>query len=211
MRLIYRGAEADVFEGQWCGLPAVYKVRNPLPYRLPELDNLIRSQRTVREAETIHAAKQAGVRSPHIYYLSGHEALLVMEYVRGERLKTLLDKVSEREATEVAGDLGRSIGALHGQGIVHGDVTTSNVIVEGTGAVRLIDFGLAGHSKRLEDHAVDLRLIKETLTAAHHDLSKTFMDGLMRGYGSALGRARAKAAARKLAEIERRGRYAKVE
>jgi TP53 regulating kinase-like protein len=213
MKLLYRGAEADVFRGEWCGLPAVYKVRNPLPYRLPELDKLIRVQRTAHEAQMIHLSRVAGVSAPHLYYLSTQEALLVMEYLEGKRLKTLLLEagLKDERVVEIGEEFGRSVGKLHAAGIMHGDLTTSNVIIDGSGGVSVIDFGLAIHSQKLEDQAVDLRLIKETLTGAHNVLSKRFMQSLLSGYTSVLGKERAEAATRKLAEIERRGRYARVE
>jgi TP53 regulating kinase and related kinases len=212
LKLLYRGAEADVLKGEWCGRPAVYKVRRPLLYRLPELDKLIRSQRTVREAQMIHQSKLAGVSAPHLYYLSPQEALLVMEFVEGERLKTLLleEGLARGRVTALGEGFGRSIARLHAAGIMHGDLTTSNVLADGD-VLSLIDFGLAIHSQRLEDHAVDLRLIKETLTGAHNEVSKRFMKSLLSGYSSVLGTARAEAVTRKLAEIERRGRYARVE
>jgi TP53 regulating kinase-like protein len=211
VKLLYRGAEADVYRGDWCGQPAVYKMRRPLRYRLPELDNMIRSQRTTHEAQMIHDSKLAGVSSPHLYYLSPREALLVMEFVEGKRLKTLLEPdLPGGRVEELGEEFGRSIARLHAAGIMHGDLTTSNAIVNG-GGISLIDFGLAVHSTRLEDHAVDLRLIKETLTGAHNSVSKPFMRSLMAGYTSVLGRRRANAATKKLAEIERRGRYARVE
>ena len=212
MKLLYRGAEADVFRGGWCGHPAVYKMRKPLPYRLPELDKLIRSQRTVHEAQMIHMSKLAGVSTPHLYYLSPQEALLVMEFLEGKRLKTLLleEGLTGRRVVALATEFGRSIARLHAAGIMHGDLTTSNVIVDGD-ELSLIDFGLAIHSLRLEDQAVDLRLIKETLTGAHNTVSKPFMQSMLSGYSSVLGEKRAEAAVKKLAEIERRGRYARVE
>jgi TP53 regulating kinase and related kinases len=212
VKLLYRGAEADVYRGDWCGLPAVYKLRKPLEYRHPELDNLIRGQRTVHEAQMIHLSKLAGVSAPHLYYLSPPEALLVMEFVKGERLKTLLLEpgLTKARAAALGEEFGRSIARLHAAGIMHGDLTTSNVIVDGD-VLSLIDFGLAIHSQRLEDQAVDLRLIKETLTGAHNAVSKRFMQSLLSGYSSVLGSERAEAATRKLAEIERRGRYARVE
>jgi TP53 regulating kinase and related kinases len=212
VKLLYRGAEADVFRGEWCGQPAVYKLRKPLLYRLPDLDKLIRSQRTVHEAQMIHQSKLAGVSAPHLYYLSPPEALLVMEYLEGERLKTLLlGPGLTGERVKALGDaFGRSIARLHAAGIMHGDLTTSNVIVNGD-VLSLIDFGLAIHSQRLEDQAVDLRLIKETLIGAHNTVSKQFLQSLLSGYSSVLGSARAEAATKKLAEIERRGRYARVE
>lgn len=212
LKLLYRGAEADVYRAEWCGQPAVYKLRKPLLYRLPELDNLIRSQRTVHEAQMIHQSKLAGVSAPHLYYLSPQEALLVMEFVKGERLKTLLLEagLTKGRVAALGEEFGRSIARLHAAGIMHGDLTTSNVIVDGD-VLSLIDFGLAVHSQRLEDQAVDLRLIKETLTGAHNEVSKQFMQSLLSGYSAVLGSAKAEAATKKLAEIERRGRYARVE
>jgi TP53 regulating kinase and related kinases len=212
LKLLYRGAEADVFKGEWCGQPAVYKMRKPLPYRLPELDRLIRGQRTIHEAQIMHQSKLAGVSAPHLFYLSPEEALLVMEYLEGERLKTLLLEpgLSKSRLKALGEELGWSIGRLHAAGIMHGDLTTANAIVDGD-TLSLIDFGLAIRSQRLEDQAVDLRLIKETLTGAHNSVSKPFMQSLLEGYSSVLGRERAEAAARKLAEVERRGRYARVE
>ncbi|HUI00245.1 MAG TPA: Kae1-associated kinase Bud32 [Nitrososphaerales archaeon] len=211
LKLLYRGAEADVFAGEWCGTPAVYKVRKPLPYRLPELDTLIRSQRTSREAQMLHLSKEAGVSAPHVLYVSPAEALLVMEFLQGNRLKVLLEAGPPKAKVEALGqEFGRSVAKLHAAGIMHGDLTTSNVIVR-DGEISLIDFGLSVRSHRLEDHAVDLRLIKETVTGAHHPVSKGFMAAFLEGYSSVVGEEKAEAARRQLAEIERRGRYARVE
>ena len=212
MKLLYRGAEADVFKGEWCGRPAVYKKRKPLLYRHPELDRTIRNQRTIHEAQIMHQSKAAGVAVPYLFHLSPEESLLVMEFVEGERLKTLLldGGLARGRVGDLGEEVGRSVAKLHGAGIMHGDLTTSNVIVH-DGTLVLIDFGLALRSLRLEDQAVDLRLIKETLTGAHNGVSKPFMKALLEGYASILGPSRAESAAKKLAEIERRGRYARVE
>lgn len=211
MNLIYRGAEADVFRGHWCGLPAVFKFRKPLEYRLPKLDSTIRGQRTVREAQMIHLAKEAGVRSPYLYYSSPSEALLVMEDLGGTRLKAVLDDGRLKRFASLAKIVGESVGKLHASGIMHGDLTTSNILVGDSGEVGFIDFGLSIHTRRLEDQAVDLRLIKETLTGAHNRAAKSFMRSLLEGYSTVLGKAKTEDAVRKLREIERRGRYARVE
>jgi TP53 regulating kinase-like protein len=208
--LIYRGAEADVYLGDWCGRTAVFKLRKRLPYRLDSLDRTIRTQRTIREAEMIHRAKDAGVKSPFLYFLDVPDTLLVMEFVSGNRMKELVHSASGEKSMYLFRELGKQVAKLHSAGIMHGDLTTSNVIV-GSGGLVLIDFGLSVPTARLEDQAVDLRLIKETITGAHAALAKGALDALFAGYGEVLGENRLKAATRQLKQIERRGRYAKVE
>lgn len=209
MKLIYRGAEADIYSGEWSSERAIYKFRKPLPYRHPELDAEIRAQRTFREAEIIEDARRLGVRVPHLFYVSRQESLIVMQEIAGPRLKTILSsggKGSEAISTE----FGAAVGRLHDGGVMHGDLTTSNVLVNASG-INLIDFGLSAHSDRVEDHAVDLRLIKETLVGAHSEVAQAVMASFMSGYAGEVGEGRARSVGRKLVEIERRGRYARVE
>ncbi len=210
MRLLYRGAEADLMLGSWSGREAVYKVRKSLPYRLKELDDAIRTQRTIHEAQLMHHAKVSGVRTPFLYYVEPHNALLVMEFIRGKRLKEELASTSTFEVRDRFHKLGRMTALLHQAGIMHGDLTTSNVLVN-DGELVLIDFGLAIRSKRLEDHAVDLRLIKETLTGAHPTVSKQALESLFDGYGDEVGEKYFRAATRQLGKIEKRGRYARAD
>ncbi len=208
-RLIYRGAEADVVKGRWQGLEAVFKLRKPLPYRHPVLDDAIRRQRTIHEAEVIHAAKEAGVLAPHLFFVDPAGSTLVMEYIRGGRLKDILSRVSRQEAGRLFAALGRDAAKLHSAGIMHGDLTTANIISRGSDLF-FLDFGLSIHSLRLEDHAVDLRLIKETLVGAHSEVSSLALASLFEGYSSEAGPARGRAVMRQLRSIERRGRYARL-
>lgn len=208
-RLLYRGAEAEVILGEWQGLEAVYKIRNPLPYRLPALDGAIRRQRTLREAEMIHQAKAAGVAAPFLYAVDVPSSTLVMEYVRGARVKDLIGASSKRETARVFHEFGRDAARLHATGIMHGDLTTANV-VRRDGHLVFIDFGLSVRTHRLEDHAVDLRLIKETLGGAHPAVASAAMGALEAGYEVVAGPARSRAVLRQLRSIERRGRYARV-
>ena len=207
--LLYRGAEADVMRGDWQGLDAVYKIRKPLLYRLTVLDDAIRKQRTIHEAQMIHLAKEAGVSSPYLYDVDLPSSTLVMEYVKGDRLKDLIGSMSKRRAELVFNEFGSSAGALHKAGIMHGDMTTANVIARG-GALVFIDFGLSTRTSRVEDHAVDLRLIKETMAGAHPDEAPAALEAFNRGYAGVAGQARARAVLKQLQAIERRGRYARV-
>jgi TP53 regulating kinase-like protein len=198
-----------VVKGRWEGLDVVFKMRKPLAYRLPVLDNAIRFQRTVREAEMLHAAKEAGVPAPHVYYVDPKAATLVMEYVEGPRVKDILSQLSSGEVDDVFETLGRSTAKLHASKIMHGDLTTANLVMQ-DGRMVFLDFGLSLHTDRVEDHAVDLRLIKETVQGAHPDIAEDAMKSLFSGYGAGVGTARSKAALRQLKSIERRGRYARV-
>ncbi len=207
--LLYKGAEADVVLGHWQGLEAVFKVRKPLKYRLEVLDDAIRRQRTIREAQMIHLAKKAGVASPFLYDIDVPGSTLVMEYVRGERVKDLVGSLDQKELEGLFFEFGRNTAKLHSAGIMHGDLTTANVVRRDVALV-FIDFGLSVRTTRLEDQAVDLRLIKETLVGAHPEIATLALESLNRGYAAVVGRAKAKAVQRQLLSIERRGRYARV-
>lgn len=209
-RLLYKGAEADVYLGRWCGRKAVFKRRKVMAYRLPSLDQAIRAQRTAKEAEMMHRSKGAGVESPVLYFVDPLHSTLVMEFVEGPRMKDLLSGAPASEAEPLFEELGRDAALLHEAGIMHGDLTTSNVVVR-RGSLVFLDFGLSASTYRLEDRAVDLRLIKETITGAHPEVAVPAMRALLVGYGSESGEARLRDVTRQLRDIERRGRYARVE
>ncbi len=208
-KLIYCGAEADILRGEWQGLDVVYKVRKPLEYRLPILDEAIRHQRTLREAQMIHQAKKAGVDAPSLYHVDPASATLVMEFVKGDRLRDVIGGIPSEELLEVFFMFGRNVARLHKSSIMHGDLTTANVVRRGGGLV-FIDFGLSLRSERLEDHAVDIRLIKETVVGAHSGVASAALEGFYEGYSTVVGKARFRQVQKQLQNIERRGRYARV-
>ena len=215
-RVIYRGAEADLLRGWWCGLDAVFKFRRPFIYRLKVLDDAIRRQRTAREAEMIHDAKRSGARTPLLYFVDPANALIVMQWVKGRRLKEAVSSLPPEGLERVFAELGGEVARLHASGIMHGDLTTSNVLLDNDdrsddNELTLIDFGLAIRTTRLEDRAVDLRLVKETLTGAHSEVASKAYAALLEGYGGEVGPGEVRAVTRQVAEIERRGRYARVE
>ena len=199
-----------MLKAPWCGLQAVYKVRKRLPYRLPLLDSEIRRQRTIHEAEMIGYAKKAGVSSPFLYFVDPANATLVMEFIDGGRMKDLVSTIPQDSARTLFEQFGADVARLHAAGIMHGDLTTANVVKRG-GELVFLDFGLSVHSSRIEDHAVDLRLIKETIVGAHSDVSQLALASLAEGYRKVAGGSRSRAVFRQLGAIERRGRYARVE
>jgi serine/threonine-protein kinase len=76
----------------------------------------------------------------------GH-TFLSMEFVDGEDLSSLLRRVGrfpEDRAIEIARQICAGLAAAHERGVVHRDLKPANVMLDGTGKVRLTDFGLAG-------------------------------------------------------------------
>ncbi|HZD13016.1 MAG TPA: lipopolysaccharide kinase InaA family protein, partial [Candidatus Binatus sp.] len=104
-------------------------------------------------------------------------------------------------------DLGKQMGLLHARGIVHGDLTTSNLLVSPENHVYLIDFGLANYSREPEDRAVDLHLLKRSISTSHNISEARCFKAFSKGYSSLLGSRPASRVYEKAREIARRGRY----
>lgn len=200
MQLAKKGAEADIYIIEWAGEKAVSKVRSPKPYRHEALDATIRKHRTIHEASFMSAAKTAGVKSPFVHFVDPERAEIIMEFVEGENVR---DAISP----DLCHEIGRYAAMLHTSSIIHGDLTTSNFI---TGKkLVLLDFGLSYYSERMEDMAIDIRLIKEIFTSAHIAVKKAF-PRFMEGYASVAGEKKACRMLDNVREIEQRGRYARV-
>lgn len=205
--LIKKGAEASVYLAEWHGRKVVMKKRLPKEYRPPQLDLQIRNYRTVHEPQLMHEAKEAGVPTPLIYLVDVEHATIIMEYVDGKQTKQLLGEVSERERQRLCFKIGCLIGLLHQHGIVHGDLTTSNMILDRNGNVYFVDFGLGEKTAELEARAVDLHLMKRALQSTHFEFADECMRSVVEGYASIVGAESSKKVAEKIGEIERRGRY----
>ena len=209
LTLIAKGAEADILlDPDWNGIKAIIKRRGEKLYRVPELDAAIRRSRTIREASIIHRAKEAGVPTPLIYGVDPDGAQIVMEYVEGEKVRDVVDKVDSEERIRLFEEIGRKAGLLHGAGIAHGDLTTSNMISCG-GRVVFIDFGLAEMSDEVESRGVDLNLMYRMLMSTHYEHTEELFTAFKAGYGETLDEARE--ALERMDEISRRGRYVERE
>jgi len=167
----------------------------------------IRSYRTMHEPQLIHEAKEAGVPTPLIYLVDVGHATIVMEYLDGKQIKQLLGQVSELKRQRLCFKIGCLIGLLHIHGIVHGDLTTSNMILDENGTVYFVDFGLGEKTVELEARAVDLHLMKRALQSTHFEFADECMRSVVEGYSSTVGAESSKKVAEKIGEIERRGRY----
>ena len=204
-----KGAEADLYQDLWYGLKIVKKIRRPKAYRIPQLDFEIRRSRTIREAQMIHDAKLVGVSTPFIYWVDMEATTIIMQYIEGYRVKESLDSLSPDDRGGLCERIGMMVGKLHSNGIIHGDLTTSNMIVARNDSIVLIDFGLAEYSKELEKRGVDLLLLRRSLQATHYLSAKQCLNAIIIGYASVMGEKIVKDVKRKIREIIRRGRYAR--
>ncbi len=198
-----RGAEAELRKTEFLGRSAVEKYRVPKAYRLAALDDELRRSRIRTEVRLMSEARAAGVSVPVIYDVDLVDNKIVMEFVDGPTMKEVLDRGGDR-AREAAREIGRIAGRLHRAGIIHGDLTTSNMILR-DGRIVLIDFSLGGKGSTAEERGVDLHLLREALTSAHKN-SAAYYREVLAGYRDVLGAA-AKNSVAKVKEIESRGRY----
>lgn len=193
MKVIARGAEAVLSrDGE-----RLVKDRVSKGYRVPELDDKIRYQRTRTEERMLSRARRAGVNAPVVWEAGKSE--IVMEFVKGITVKEGLNKLPKREQLRVYEQIGEAAAGLHRAGIMHGDLTTSNMILSpakvadkgkgqaspgkaGAGTLYVIDFGLAKTSKKVEDQAVDLYLLYEALKAAHYRFLKEAWKNIIKAY-----------------------------
>ncbi|MEM2122290.1 MAG: KEOPS complex kinase/ATPase Bud32 [Candidatus Bathyarchaeia archaeon] len=222
MKLIRKGAEADLYLHNWHGLKVILKKRIRKKYRHRSLDLRIRRYRTIHEAQMIHEARKAGVPTPIVYEVDKNRFTIVMEYIQGDRVKELLESINDKERRSLSNRIGGLIARLHMKNIIHGDLTTSNLIMAkpiprsprtGGGSGRdgslfLIDFGLSYYSIEIEDRGVDLHLLKRALYSSHYRVAEECYPYIVSGYREAIGGDYASKVLEKVEDIERRGRYA---
>ncbi|PSH01391.1 MAG: Kae1-associated kinase Bud32, partial [Nanohaloarchaea archaeon SW_10_44_10] len=165
-----KGAEAtvEIGEGQ------VIKKRTEKKYRHEQLDEKIRKERTETEKNLLSEANKYGVNVPEVKKTDA--SILELEKIEGEKLK---HKVENKP--ELLEKLGENISLLHSIDIIHGDLTTSNAIVEDS-EVFLIDFGLSFRSQRTEDRAVDIHLLKQVLESSHPEVAEKAWRNFVEGY-----------------------------
>ena len=205
MRLIKKGAEADIFEVNWNKTPAILKIRKPKTYRNSTLDSSIRKQRTIKESQIISEVKSFGVPAPLVYHVNVETSSIIMQKISG----TIIHDLPNSKIISLSKRMGSMVGTLHKNGFMHGDLTTSNFILF-KNQVYIIDFGLSQKSIKPEDQAVDLRLIKEILNSAHAPIMKKAWKNFLSGYKSVVGGSRFIKISNLVLEIEARGRYAQV-
>ncbi|OGJ16846.1 hypothetical protein A3K73_08850 [Candidatus Pacearchaeota archaeon RBG_13_36_9] len=248
-KIIGRGAEAVLIQEEGF----LVKDRIKKGYRLPYLDEKLRKQRTKKEAKLLKKSSSI-IKVPEVIS-SDEKEKIKMQFIEGKKLSDWLDKLSNSE--QICEEIGKQVALLHNADIIHGDLTTSNMIYvedfnnyedikplpdnkkilnianssksnitaeqaskrslcsrdskrtaeynKSNFQVYFIDFGLGFTSKRIEDKAVDLHLLKQALEAKHFLYFQKFFSSILKGYNS---KDKTKIL-EQLKKVESRGRYKK--
>ena len=199
MKILQKGAEATIYLDK----NKIVKLREKKLYRIPQIDLEKTKYPTRREPKILTDAKNFGVNVPQVISVDEDKALLEIEFLSGDTLKDAYDKVKNRK--QVLKEFGRQIAILHDHDIIHGDLTTSNVILHQDN-VYLIDFGLSYYSSKIEDRAVDMHLLKQALEAKHYMEFEQDFNFILEGYKNSKNY---KIVLERLRIVEQRGRYKK--
>ncbi len=197
MRVLAQGAEAKIIDEK----NTILKQRFKKTYRIPELDNSLRQFRTRREAKVYEHLMKIKFPVPNLVSHSDKTMDIRIEKLKGKKMR---DVLNSKNCVNFGKEIGRKVALMHSNGIIHGDLTTSNMIF--SKEIYFIDFGLSFFSKREEDRAVDIHMFKEMLSGTHPEISKVTYVAFVSGYEIL---PEADAVLRKMDEVEARGRNKK--
>ncbi|KAJ3150697.1 TP53 regulating kinase [Geranomyces michiganensis] len=214
----------------FAGRPAIVKERFRKAYRHPTLDEKLTSRRVVQEARCLHRMRRAGVDTPTVYLVDVKASSIYMEFIEGISVRDHIVATSPMnepdgmemmlmrehkdgyssntdhfEESDLATKIAKSLGVMHDLDIVHGDLTTSNMMMRAGDrpSLVLIDFGLSFVSTLVEDKAVDLYVLERALSSTHPD-TDSFFQAILKAYEK--NSKGGKAVLKKLEDVRRRGR-----
>ena len=196
-KMIAEGAEARIFleDGR------IVKRRAAKHYRLRQIDEKLRKFRTRREAKLFQAFEKIGFPSPKMLGFSDKRMEIEMEFLPGKKIRDIL---SQKNCRKICTEIGEKTGILHKNSIIHGDLTTSNMILH-NGRLCFIDFGLSFFSHKIEDKAVDLHLLKQALESRHYRIWENCIKYALNGYKKTNPQHRD--VLNRLENVEKRGRH----
>ena len=203
-KIIYQGAEAKICVSKYMNFDVVKKRRIKKGYRIKQIDNSLISTRTKEETKLMTEARQAGVSIPIIYDVDLQNGIITMEYLKGKRIKDILNFIDEKERMYICKKIGESIAKFHNNNIIHGDITTSNMILLDD-KIHFFDFGLGEINSEVEAKGVDLHVLMEAIESTHSKYSNCFKY-VLEGYKKEL-KQDANQVIKKIQDIVKRGRY----
>ncbi len=195
MELIAQGAESKLYLDK---KDRIIKQRFAKRYRISEIDLRLRKSRTKREAKVLYRLEKIGFSSPRLIETDEKEKI-IMSKIEGRLVKDMFDK----NFIKLSPIIGDKIALIHNENIIHGDLTTSNMIFAKD--VFIIDYGLSFFSHKPEDKAVDLHLLRQSLESKHHKVYETSFKDIIKTYRKKA--VDSKIVLERLEKVEKRGRY----
>ena len=180
-----------------------------------ELDEKIRKQRTKNEIKLLIKANNI-INTPRILDINNSSKKnstdigkykFKLQFINGKKLSDNLDNLKIKEQKQICRQIGVDIAKLHDNNIIHGDLTTSNMILVkdlNEDKIYFIGFGLGFTSLKVEDKAVDLHLLKQALEAKHYQQCEKLFQAVLKGYSLSKNE---KAVLERFNAVEKRGRY----
>ncbi|KAB0350210.1 EKC/KEOPS complex subunit TP53RK [Muntiacus reevesi] len=212
LELVKQGAEARVFRGRFQGRAAVVKHRFPKGYRHPTLEARLSRRRTVQEARALLRCRRAGICAPVVFFVDYASNCLFMEEIEGSVTvrdyieSTLETEKSPQSLLGLARTIGQVLARMHDEDLIHGDLTTSNMLLKPPLEqlnIVLIDFGLSFISALPEDKGVDLYVLEKAFLSTHPN-TETVFEAFLKSYSTSSRKA--KPVLKKLDEVRLRGR-----
>ena len=199
--LIAQGAEAKIFKFNIDNKNYISKERISKLYRIKELDEKIITSRNKREILILEKAEKI-IDVPKI--LNKTNFTITMEFIDGKKIADCFNEFDDKERIKICKIIGKNIALLHNNNIIHGDLTTSNMIIKDNN-VYFIDFGLSFIETKNEHKAVDLHLLKQAIQSKHY---KNFESSLKTIIDEYLGNVNnPKEIMKRFEIVEGRGRY----
>lgn len=193
-KILQIGAEAVIYIDD----KKIIKKRLKKSYRISELDEKLRKSRTRAEAKIMEKLLSL-IDLPRIFNVDENNKIIVMDFIEGRKLSDFLEELDWKD---ICKNIGEAITIIHNKNIIHSDLTTSNMIYKDN-KVYLIDFGLAFHSNKIEDKAVDLHLLKQALEAKHFKIAEEAIKIIINNYKAD----NYKLILERIKVVEKRGRY----
>ena len=200
--ILARGAEAIIEQEN----DKIIKKRIKKSYRISEIDEKLRKLRTRQEARLLEKVSSV-IRVPKVIKVNEKEKEVIMQFIEGKKLAEHLNSFPLEKQKLVLKNIGEEVAKFHDIDIIHGDLTTSNMILAkecGKDVVYFIDFGLGFKSSRQEDKAVDIHLLKQALEAKHYQHHEILFKEFLEGYKSSKN---SQLVLKQLKKVEARGRY----
>ncbi|XP_068567890.1 EKC/KEOPS complex subunit TP53RK [Cebidichthys violaceus] len=210
--LVKQGAEARVYRAEFLGKPTIVKERFPKGYRHPVLDEKLTHRRTVQEVRSILRCRRAGISAPVVYFVDYTSHCIFLEEIAGS--STVRDHIASTRRSDCSKELGwlaervgQILAKMHDEDVVHGDLTTSNMLLrhqeDRESELFLIDFGLSYISALPEDKGVDLYVLEKAFLSTHPNTEALF-ERLLKSYAAAS--MKSSVVIKKLDEVRLRGR-----